>query len=115
MGPFEMLFRIGPRNEILKESINQLILKGPEITEKGPEINETNHYGKKQLYLEDNYHVVIVKSTVVPGTTDDIVKPILEQYSKKIAGIFHNGGPFLSIYFNYFIHDISSFRLNYLG
>jgi len=38
------------------------------------------------LYLEDNYHVVIVKSTVVPGTTDDIVKPILEQYSKKIAG-----------------------------
>ena len=38
------------------------------------------------LYLDDNYHVVIVKSTVVPGTTDDIVKPILEQYSKKIAG-----------------------------
>jgi len=39
------------------------------------------------LKEKDSYHVVIVKSTVVPGTTDNIVIPLLEKYSNKIAGI----------------------------
>ncbi|MGE0607144.1 MAG: UDP-glucose/GDP-mannose dehydrogenase family protein [Pirellulales bacterium] len=33
-----------------------------------------------------DYHLVIVKSTVVPGTTDNVVTPILEQHSGKQAG-----------------------------
>lgn len=32
------------------------------------------------------YHLVVVKSTVVPGTTDDVVRPMLEQASGKQAG-----------------------------
>ena len=40
------------------------------------------------LALRDKagYHVVVVKSTVVPGTTDDVVTPVLEAASGKRAG-----------------------------
>jgi UDPglucose 6-dehydrogenase/GDP-mannose 6-dehydrogenase len=39
------------------------------------------------LREKDDYHVVVVKSTVVPGTTDDVVLPLLEDASGKTAGV----------------------------
>lgn len=39
------------------------------------------------LKTRSGYHVVIVKSTVVPGTTDTVVTPLLEKASGKKAGI----------------------------
>lgn len=40
----------------------------------------------KALKKKNSYHVIIIKSTVVPGTTQNIVKPLLEKESKKVAG-----------------------------
>lgn len=39
------------------------------------------------LAQKEGYHVVVVKSTVVPGTTEDVVLPILEKASGKTAGV----------------------------
>ncbi|WP_445474405.1 nucleotide sugar dehydrogenase [Methanococcoides methylutens] len=35
---------------------------------------------------KNGYHIVVVKSTVVPETTEDIVIPLLEEHSGKVAG-----------------------------
>jgi UDPglucose 6-dehydrogenase len=35
---------------------------------------------------KDGWHTVVVKSTVVPTTTEEIVTPLLEEYSGKTAG-----------------------------
>jgi UDPglucose 6-dehydrogenase len=39
------------------------------------------------LKTKDKYHLVVVKSTVVPGTTNNIVKPIIEEHSGKRCGL----------------------------
>lgn len=39
------------------------------------------------LKNKSDYHLVVVKSTVVPGTTDTVVLPLLEKMSGKKAGV----------------------------
>jgi UDPglucose 6-dehydrogenase/GDP-mannose 6-dehydrogenase len=49
-------------------------------------IKEVSRQIGEAIREKTDYHVVIVKSTVVPGTTDTTVLPVLEQSSGKKAG-----------------------------
>ena len=49
-------------------------------------IKEVSRQIGKAIREKDSYHFVVVKSTVVPGTTDSTVLPVLEQSSGKKAG-----------------------------
>ncbi|HEY5140991.1 MAG TPA: nucleotide sugar dehydrogenase, partial [Methylococcales bacterium] len=49
-------------------------------------IKQAAHQIGEALKEKSTYHLVVVKSTVVPGTTDRIVLPILETASGKKAG-----------------------------
>jgi UDPglucose 6-dehydrogenase/GDP-mannose 6-dehydrogenase len=50
------------------------------------QIREVSHQIGEALRDKRAYHLVAVKSTVVPGTTDDVVVPILEKTARKKAG-----------------------------
>lgn len=39
------------------------------------------------LSQKEKYHLVVITSTVVPGTTEKIIKPALEKYSNKKVGV----------------------------
>jgi UDPglucose 6-dehydrogenase/GDP-mannose 6-dehydrogenase len=49
-------------------------------------IKEVSNQIGQALKDKTDYHTIVVKSTVVPGTTDDVVLPILENSSGKRAG-----------------------------
>ena len=50
-------------------------------------IKETAKEIGKALKKKDSYHLVVIKSTVPPGTTEHVVKPLLEKYSGKKVGV----------------------------
>jgi UDPglucose 6-dehydrogenase/GDP-mannose 6-dehydrogenase len=55
-------------------------------------IKEVSRQIGKVLKDKTTYHVIVVKSTVVPGTTDEVICPILEEASGKKAGVHFGVG-----------------------
>jgi UDPglucose 6-dehydrogenase len=51
------------------------------------DVETVAHQIGEVLREKDGYHTVVVKSTVVPGTTEDVVRPLLEAASGKTAGV----------------------------
>jgi UDPglucose 6-dehydrogenase len=49
------------------------------------QIRDVSHSIGKSLASDDEYHTIIVKSTVLPGTSETLVIPILENESGKTA------------------------------
>jgi UDPglucose 6-dehydrogenase len=49
-------------------------------------VKEATKHIATLLKKKERWHLIVVKSTVLPGTTQDIVLPLLEQYSEKKVG-----------------------------
>ncbi len=50
-------------------------------------VKEASREIGKPLAKKSEYHVVVVKSTVVPGTTEKAVRPLIEENSRKRCGL----------------------------
>lgn len=62
----------------------------------------------KALAKKDSYHSVVVRSTIVPGSTEDACIPVLEQTSGKTAGKEFGVG-----YFPEFLRESTAIADNY--
>ena len=76
-------------NHAIKNSNISFICVPTPTTPEGIDLSYIKEVAKnigKVLANKEGYHLVVVKSTVVSGTTEDVVMPILEKYSGKKAG-----------------------------
>lgn len=66
-----------------------LIAVGTPLGEDGIDLSAIRRAAREigsALRRKEGYHLVAVKSTVVPGTTDEVVRPILEEASGRRVG-----------------------------
>ena len=77
----------------LKDSLDKtdlaIICVGTPVSGKKINLNQVKNISKKigiALKNSKKFYSILVKSTVIPGTTDEIVIPILEKYSQKKLG-----------------------------
>ena len=74
------------RNAIQNSDVSFICVGTPCGDNGGIDLTQIEDVAKQIGYaLSDKvgYHVVVVKSTVVPGTTEDVVSPILQKFSGK--------------------------------
>ncbi len=75
--------------ESVKKSDVVIIAVGTPTIEGKIDLTEIKEASKKigeSLKNTNGYKIIVVKSTVVPGTTEGIVMPLIERYSLKKAG-----------------------------
>ena len=74
---------------IRMSDVSFICVPTPQREDGGIDLSYIKDVSKKigvALADKQDYHVVVVKSTVVPGTTEVVVAPILMEHSRKKAG-----------------------------
>lgn len=74
------------RNAVLNSDVTFICVGTPSKGDGSLDLSSVKNASKdigKILSEKDSYHVVVVKSTVLPGTTEETVIPILEENSGK--------------------------------
>ena len=75
----------------VKDSVVSFVCVGTPSNEDGSinlaQVEEVAKEIGRALVEKGDYHVVVVKSTVLPGTTEEVVIPILEKVSGRRAGV----------------------------
>ena len=75
------------RKAILETELTFIGVGTPPTEEGSPNLTYLRQAAEtigKALKEKEDYHIVVVKSTVLPGTTEDVVGPIVEKYSGKV-------------------------------
>lgn len=76
-------------DEILNSDVTFVCVGTPANADGSMHLNEVEEATKalgKALSNKDRYHVVVIKSTLVPGTAESKIIPILEECSSKVIG-----------------------------
>ena len=76
-------------NDILSSDITFICVGTPCNSDGAIDLSYIRHSATgigQVLARGDNHHIVVVKSTVTPGTTEGVIIPILEEHSSKKAG-----------------------------
>ncbi|MCX6718076.1 MAG: UDP-glucose/GDP-mannose dehydrogenase family protein [Candidatus Staskawiczbacteria bacterium] len=79
------------KSAVLNSDITFITVPTPSQNDGGIDlsfIKKISHQIGIALLQKNKYHLIVVKSTVVPETTQDIVIPLIEKYSKKNVGQF---------------------------
>jgi GDP-mannose 6-dehydrogenase len=74
---------------VLKTEISIICVGTPSMSNGDIDLSSIKRVSKEiglALYSKKSYHVVINRSTVIPGTIKNIITPTIEKYSKKVAG-----------------------------
>lgn len=74
---------------VMNSSVSFVCVGTPSRPDGSIDLSEVREVAGKiggALAKRDDYHVVVVRSTVVPGTTEEVVIPALERFSGKRVG-----------------------------
>jgi len=77
------------KEAILESDITFITVGTPGRRNGSINLTQVENAGRKigrVLKEKKAYHLVVVKSTVVPGTTENLVKPTIEKFSGKSSG-----------------------------
>ncbi|MFC1786425.1 UDP-glucose dehydrogenase family protein [Halobacteriota archaeon] len=79
---------VGRKEAIINSDITFIAVGTPSKKDGGIDLGFIKSSAKEigKVLKDKDHHLFVVKSTVAPGTTEEIVKPIIEKYSGKKVG-----------------------------